>query len=107
MTTTVAPGVAAGDATRESARSADAGESARRLRAVHWCLRIGAAACFVGHGAFGVMTKAAWVPYFAVAGVPADSAYALMPVVGTIDIAMGVAVLVSPRPFMLLYMAVW
>jgi hypothetical protein len=77
------------------------------MRRVHWILRIGAAACFVGHGAFGVITKAAWVPYFAVAGIPSDTAFALMPVVGTIDIAMGLAVLLSPRPFVLLYMAVW
>src|SRR5687768_5345414 len=30
-----------------------------------------------------------------------------MPVVGTVDIVMGLAVLVSPRPFILIYMAVW
>ena len=77
---------------------------ARRL---HWALRLGAAACFVGHGAFGVMTKPAWVPYFAVVGIPSDWALALMPLVGTVDIAAGLAVLLSPRPAVLLYMAVW
>ena len=74
---------------------------------LHWCLRLGAAACFVGHGAFGVITKAAWVPYFAVVGVPSDVAYALMPIVGTVDIVMGLSVLISPRPAVLLYMTVW
>ena len=78
-----------------------------RMRRLHWCLRIGAAACFVGHGAFGIITKAAWIPYFGLAGIPADVAYVLMPVVGTIDILMGLAVLISPRPAVLLYMAVW
>ena len=34
-------------------------------------------------------------------------AYTLMPVVGSVDIAMGLAVLFSPRPFVLLYMVVW
>jgi hypothetical protein len=87
--------------------AAQAFDDDARMRRVHWCLRLGAAACFVGHGAFGVITKAAWVPYFAVAGIPSDMAYALMPVVGTVDVLMGLAVLVSPRPFMLLYMAVW
>jgi len=77
------------------------------VRPVHWCVRLGAAACFVGHGAFGVITKSAWVPYFALVGIPSDLAYTLMPVVGTIDILMGIAVLFSPRPFVLLYMAVW
>jgi hypothetical protein len=28
---------------------------------VHWILRIGVAACFIGHGAFGIITKAAWM----------------------------------------------
>jgi hypothetical protein len=78
-----------------------------RMRRLHWCLRIGAAACFVGHGAFGIITKAAWIPYFGLVGIPADVAYVLMPVVGTFDILMGLAVLISPRPAVLLYMAVW
>ena len=76
-------------------------------RRIRWVLRLGAAACFVGHGAFGIITKAAWVPYFAVAGIGSDTAYALMPLVGTVDILMGIAVLVSPRPVVLLYMVVW
>ena len=36
----------------------------------YWALRIGAAACFIGHGAFGFITKAAWLPYFGVIGIP-------------------------------------
>ena len=76
-------------------------------RRIHWILRLGAAACFIGHGAFGIITKAAWVPYFGVIGIGQDTAYALMPVVGSIDILMGIAMLFSPRPFVLLYMAVW
>jgi len=77
------------------------------MRHVHWCLRLGAAACFIGHGAFGIITKEAWVAYFAVAGIPRDVAFTLMPVVGTVDIVMGIAVLVSPQPIVLLYMSVW
>jgi hypothetical protein len=37
--------------------------------ALHWILRMACAACFVGHGAFGIITKKAWVPYFAVWGI--------------------------------------
>lgn len=80
---------------------------ATRLARTEWCLRIGAAACFIGHGAFGIITKEAWVAYFAVVGIDRDVAYALMPVVGSIDIAAGVLVLLSPRPIVLLYMAIW
>jgi len=53
------------------------------------------------------MTKAAWVPYFGVVGIPEAWAWTLMPIVGTIDVAAGISVLLSPRPIVLLYMAVW
>ncbi len=77
------------------------------LRRAYWALRVAAACCFIGHGAFGIITKAAWVPYFGVIGLPREWAYRLMPVVGSVDIAAGIAALLSPRPFVLLYMAVW
>lgn len=70
-------------------------------------LRTGVAMCFVGHGAFGIITKPEWLPYFAVAGIGNEGAMTLMPVVGTVDILMGVSALVSPRPLALLYMAAW
>jgi hypothetical protein len=78
-----------------------------RIARTEWCLRIGAAACFIGHGAFGIVTKEAWVPYFAVAGVSRDLAYTFMPVVGAIDVSAGILVLLSPRPAGLLYMIIW
>jgi hypothetical protein len=99
-----APGLAG--SVSATAITAPRGQAAP-LRRASWALRIGAGACFIGHGAFGVLTKAAWVPYFAVVGVPNVWAYRLMPVVGSVDIAAGIAVLVSPRPLVLLYMAVW
>ena len=42
-----------------------------RLR--HWLLRIACAAEFVGHGAFGIIGKAAWLPYFGVVGIPPEA----------------------------------
>jgi hypothetical protein len=74
---------------------------------VHWVLRVGVAACFIGHGAFGIITKASWLPFFAFAGIGPDAAYRLMPVIGAVDVTLGVIALVSPRPALLLYMAVW
>jgi hypothetical protein len=70
-------------------------------------LRIGAALCFIGHGAFGIITKAAWLPYFAVAGIPESSAWQLMPVIGAVDILAGVVVLIAPGRLPLLYMIAW
>lgn len=76
-------------------------------RAVWWTLRVGAALCFIGHGAFGIITKEAWLPFFALVGIGRDAAFALMPVIGTVDIAIGLSVLIAPRPAALLYMTIW
>jgi hypothetical protein len=78
-----------------------------RDAAAHWVLRLGAAACFIGHGAFGILTKEAWVPYFALVGIPRDWAFNLMPVVGTVDVVAGVSILFKARPAVLVYMTVW
>lgn len=91
----------------ESSIGIAADREAARLARVEWCLRIGAAACFIGHGAFGILTKESWLAYFAIFGIGRDLAYMLMPIVGAIDIAAGLLVLISPRPAGLLYMAMW
>ncbi len=70
-------------------------------------LRAGAALCFIGHGAFGFITKAAWLPYFAVVGIPERWAWRLMPMVGAVDVMAGMAVLFAPRGLPLVYMSVW
>ena len=75
--------------------------------AAYWTLRLGAAFCFIGHGAFGFITKAAWLPYFAVVGVPESLAWRLMPIVGAVDVMAGMAVLFAPRGLPLVYMALW
>src|SRR5690349_4755581 len=81
--------------------------TASRATSLEWVLRIGACLCFLGHGAFGVMTKEAWVPYFAVVGIGRESAFALMPVIGAVDIAMACLVLVRPVNAALVWMAAW
>lgn len=62
---------------------------------------------FVGHGAFGIITKAAWVPYFGVFGINEPWAYRLMPVIGAMDITMGIVGFLSPRRALLAYMTFW
>lgn len=76
-------------------------------RAVAVLLRCGIALCFVGHGAFGVLAKEAWLPYFAFAGVGPEAAYLLMPLVGTVDIAVGLLALVLPFRALVVYAAAW
>ena len=74
---------------------------------VQWILRIGVAGCFFGHGAFGIITKAAWVPYFAVADVSEPWAWRLMPWVGAMDITVGALALAFPRRAVFIWAAIW
>lgn len=72
-----------------------------------WILRVAAAACFIGHGAFGLRRKQEWIPFFGVLGISPDDAYVLMPLIGAVDIAVGLAVLLRPSRVLLLYMTAW
>src|ERR1700733_5978325 len=60
---------------------------------MHVTLRIASAMCFIGHGAFGIITKPIWCNYFAVFGIASHTAYQLMPVLGTFDILLGIFML--------------
>ena len=74
---------------------------------IHWIFRISLAFCFVGHGAFGIITKAEWLPYFALMSLGSEWAYRFMPLVGILDIALGLSILFYPTRAAMLYMAFW
>lgn len=74
---------------------------------LHWILRIACFMCYVGHGAFGIITKEGWLPFFAVVGIPEGMAWTMMPIVGTVDILLGITVLLRPTKIVLAYMVVW
>lgn len=84
-----------------------AAPSVRAATSLHWILRAGCALCYLGHGAFGVITKSAWVPYFAVVGIPEPLAWRLMPIIGAVDITMAAIVAIRPCRAVLLYMTLW
>lgn len=77
------------------------------LEHLHVLLRIGMAACFIGHGAFGILRKEAWLPYFGLVGIGPDAAFLLMPLVGAVDVAVGITLLVRPFRALLVYAAFW
>jgi hypothetical protein len=56
---------------------------------------------------FGVITKSEWLPFFALVGIGTETAYRLMPLIGMLDIAIGLSVLFAPIRGVLLYMVVW
>ena len=75
---------------------------------IHWLLRVAVAAEFIGHGAFGIITRAAWLPYFGVVGIPPEVGWKLMPLIGSVDVTLGLLVLlVRPARVFLLYMTIW
>lgn len=73
-------------------------------------LRLAVAGAFVGHGAYGaILAKSSWFDYFGVLGIDEEmvSTYALMQIVGWVEIGLGLFVLVLQIPAVLLGMFVW
>ncbi len=63
--------------------------------------------CFIGHGSFGIITKAVWCNYFAVFGIGHDLAYRLMPILGAVDILLGISLLVYPTRAIFAWLVGW
>ena len=74
---------------------------------IYWIFRIAVAAEFIGHGAFGIITKESWIPYFNLFGVDRETGFQIMPLVGSIDISLGILALFVPIRAMLLWMTFW
>jgi uncharacterized membrane protein YphA (DoxX/SURF4 family) len=74
---------------------------------VYWILRIAVVGEFVGHGAAGISGNPAWLPYFNVVSIGSDSAYRLMPLIGALDITLGILTLFVPLRAVLLYYTIW
>lgn len=70
-------------------------------------LRVATALCFLGHGAWGIITKGGWLPFFAVVGIGPETAWKLMPLIGVMDIALAIAVLARPAHPLLIWMMLW
>ncbi len=74
---------------------------------VHFLLRVGVLGCFAGHGLWGVLGKKAWLPFFQLFFVPEPVAVHLLPVVGTLDIAIGLWAFFVPMRSVLAWAAFW
>lgn len=75
---------------------------------IEWVLRISVAGEFIGHGVFAVQGKKDWIGWFSNFGVsdPAVAAQLLF-VIGVIDIALALLILVKPVRIALLWMVLW
>ena len=74
---------------------------------MYYTLRIASAMCFIGHGSFGIITKPIWSNYFGVFGITPDTSFHLMPVVGSIDILMGIIILFYPLRAIITWLVIW
>ncbi len=74
---------------------------------IFYTLRLAVIMCFIGHGSFGIITKQIWCNYFAVFGIGQHTAYRLMPIVGSMDIIMGILMIVYPIRALPAWLVVW
>ena len=75
---------------------------------VEWILRVSVAGEFVGHGVFALQGKQDWISWFAKFGVSDLSmATQLLFIIGIIDIALAILILIKPVRLALLWMVFW
>ena len=75
---------------------------------IEWVLRISVAGEFIGHGAFAQRAKQDWIGWFAKFGVSdAGTATQILFILGMIDIALAILVLIKPMRLPLLWMIFW
>ncbi|OHA64251.1 MAG: hypothetical protein A2667_01425 [Candidatus Wildermuthbacteria bacterium RIFCSPHIGHO2_01_FULL_47_27] len=79
-----------------------------KTKLLEWVLRISVAGEFIGHGVFALQGKKQWIGWFSNFGVSdAELAAKLLFIVGVIDIALAILVLVKPIRLALLWMVFW
>ena len=78
------------------------------LKKIEWILRIAVAGEFLGHGVFALQGKESWLKYFEPFGISnPDTIISLLLIVGIMDIALAVFVLIKPIRPLVLWMAFW
>lgn len=78
------------------------------IKIVEWILRIAVAGEFIGHGVFALQGRRAWVEWFSIFGIAdAGVATTILWLIGLLDIALAVLILLRPVRIALLYMAFW
>ena len=79
-----------------------------REKAIEWVLRVAVAGEYVGHGVFALQGKPAWVGWIQqFTGAGAATAGQLLFLIGLMDLAVALIVLVRPFPAVLLWAALW
>lgn len=75
---------------------------------IEWVLRISVAGEFIGHGMFALQGKKDWIGWFAQFGVSdPGTAGQLLFLIGAMDIALAILILIKPVRIALVWMAFW
>ncbi|MBI2024633.1 MAG: hypothetical protein HYT03_00890 [Candidatus Harrisonbacteria bacterium] len=78
------------------------------MNTAKWILRIAVAGEFIGHGVFALQGKPQWIEWFSIFGVSdAGLAAKLLFLVGLLDVALALLILLKPVRLALLWMAFW
>ena len=78
------------------------------FKLIEWVLRIAVAGEFIGHGVLALQGKKDWIGWFAQFGVSdPGTAAQLLTLVGAVDIAFAILILVKPVRLVLLWMVFW
>ena len=75
---------------------------------IEWVLRVAVAGEFIGHGIFALQGRKTWVEWFSIFGISdVGLATQLLFLIGVMDIALAVLILIKPVRLALLWMAFW
>lgn len=78
------------------------------IKTIEWILRIAVAGEFIGHGVFALQGKKQWVGWFSTFGISdVGTATNLLFLVGLMDIALALLILIKPARIALLWMVFW
>ena len=75
--------------------------------AILWVLKVAVGLNMLFHGAWGIVGKEAWIPFFAFAGIGEESAVYLQRLVGVMDVTLGLIVLFAPTRWALAWIIIW
>jgi len=79
-----------------------------KFNGASWVLRVAVAGEFIGHGVFALQGRKTWVEWFSIFGISdVGLATQLLFLIGVIDIALAVLILIKPVRLALLWMAFW
>ena len=80
----------------------------KNVKKIEWILRIGVAGEFLGHGLLAVEGKGDWIKWISqMIHIDTPTATTLLLIIGIIDVALAILILVRPVRPLLLWMAVW